>query len=460
MAFLPNSKVDTLSPPATAGLPPSERLSGCIQRLQSAFVALGVAITERELGQMAKRIVRAMGGPNRNFHDLEHAFKVADGGDGLETLAALFHDVVYVQIDGDLNPEFAPLLTPFIEASGGRQMVREQIENLDDCIFALVLTIFDVQLGQHLAMEQNEFLSALAAAKQLEDVLDVKAIAVIVACIEATIPFRPPTPDGLTPSDLLYQKLVIANDKFSLGWDETYLVAVVQRAVRVSNRDVENFASQWAADFLSNTWNLLPESNACLRDTENCTIGQYRHVLEKTASFMYYLNAPLVFRQFRGEPGAVDFEGLLQQANKNLVVARLYLNIKLLAIAILESLAHCSKGSSLEKLSQMSFVQVAKRVKQYQDTVPPDAPYRPRNLLEQEVLALLQTGRSQPSTFDLRSSPMAAFLVKQLGMDQMVARLDRAKALFQDNLSAKDFLSEFDPEAIARIELMLIQACG
>ncbi|MGP1375359.1 MAG: hypothetical protein ACTS3T_21210 [Almyronema sp.] len=431
----------------------------CLLYLEWAFQQIKADISQASLQTLAHLIVQAMTGPSRCFHGLEHCFDVAQTGDAIEVLAALFHDVVYVQIDDGISPEFEHLLAPFIQTLRGRLVVQETEQSLGDRSFALVTSIFDVQPGQHLALEQNEFLSALVAAKQLESILSWAQLAEVIACIEATIPFRPPTPSGLHPSEELYRKLSLANARFRLGLSESDLSRAVQRAVRVANRDVENFSDLQAADFLSNTWNLLPEANPCLRDRENYTIQQYRHALEKTTSFMYYLNASLIFRQFQGEPNTADYCDLLQRANKNLVVARLYLNTKLLAIAILEAL--CQRLDTmipLGRLGQVGFSEIANRVMRQQALLAAGEPYKPRNDIEQEVWELLEVGRAQESSFDIKNSPLAAFLLKHLGMDQVVALVDRAKAFFQDKITAEAFLAECDLWMVELVQAILSQA--
>ncbi|NEQ34182.1 MAG: hypothetical protein F6K04_24865 [Leptolyngbya sp. SIO4C5] len=431
----------------------------CLLYLEWAFQQLKVSISAAELQALAELVVEAMTQPSRCFHSLEHCFDVAQAGDSLEVLAALFHDVVYVQIDGGISPRFEAILAPFIKTVRERLVVSENPANLSDRCFALVMAIFDIQPGHHLALEQNEFLSALVAAKQLKPFLNWAQLAKVIACIEATIPFRPPTSAGLQPSDVLYHKLSTVNARFKLGLSEAELVATVQRAVRVANRDVENFSDLQAADFLSNTWNLLPESNPSLRDVESYTVQEYRHALEKTTSFMYYLNAPLVFRQFREDPSTDEYCQLLQRANKNLVVARLYLNTKLLAIAILEALSQRSEITiPLERLGQVSFSEIAGRVMRQQSLLATGEPYQPRNSIEQEVWDLLEMGRAQESSFDIKNSPLAAFLLKHLGIDQVVVLVDRAKAFFQGQTTSEAFLAECDDWIIELVQAVLSRA--
>ncbi|MEO0827881.1 MAG: hypothetical protein AAFY67_19960, partial [Cyanobacteria bacterium J06642_9] len=153
----------------------------CLLYLEWAFQEIKAEISPGHLQAMTQLIVKAMTGPSRYFHNLDHAFDVAQSGDAIEVLAALFHDVVYVQIDDGISVELAESLAPFIETLRERLVIRDLEENLADQSFVLVMTIFDVQLGQHLALEQNEFLSALIAAKQLESILNKTQLAEIIA---------------------------------------------------------------------------------------------------------------------------------------------------------------------------------------------------------------------------------------------------------------------------------------
>lgn len=69
----------------------------------------------------------------------------------------------------------------------------------------------------------------------------MSVIAEVVACIEATIPFRSKS-DGQTAGERLRDRLSATNEQFGFGWSEEDLHSIVQRAVRLANRDVENFA--------------------------------------------------------------------------------------------------------------------------------------------------------------------------------------------------------------------------
>ncbi|MDJ0704301.1 MAG: hypothetical protein QNJ46_13535 [Leptolyngbyaceae cyanobacterium MO_188.B28] len=421
----------------------------CLDYLSWAMQQLQVDVAPQTLKQISGLIVQCMTAPGRYFHSLQHSFDVANGGDAIEAIAALFHDLVYVQIDGGVNALLDDRLQPFVQQVRGRLQLRDAAEMPKDPGFELVITLFDVQPGQHLALEQNEFLSALVAVQWLRPILGWAELAQIVACIEATIPFRPPSPTGLLPSDQLYHKLSLVNHQFNLGLTQAEIVQAIQRAVRLINRDVANFADPEAAIFLSYTWRLLPELNPCLRGCSTYSIREYRHALEKTTSFMHFLDPGLIFRQFHDEPSSQHYQDMLNRAHKNLSVACLYLNVKLLAIGILEALS-IQLGDTIPpvKLGGIE-IPAASHESVWQGRLPQlDAPYLAKDAIEQEVMELLEIGRAQDSNFDIKKSPLAAFLVRYLGFCAVEDCLGQAKTFFQGSLPAEEFLAETDQTLI------------
>lgn len=430
----------------------------CLLCLTWALESLGVTVSRRKLDRLVEIIIQCMTDENRFFHSPPHIFSVADGGDPLEVLAALYHDVVYVQVDEGINVNVSGFIAPFVKEVRGRLQVRDEEEIPVDQDFDLVSRIFDVQPGQHLALEQNEFLSALVAVKQLSGLLTWPQLAAMAACIEATIPFRPPSPLGLKPSEQLHQRLHDLNPVYKFNWNDGEIVEMVQRAVRVANRDVENFAEERAADFLNNTWKLLPETNPFLRSASPYTVSQYRHALEKMTSFMNFLEPILVFRQFQGEPATADYELILQRAGKNISVARLYLSVKLVAIAILE-------GLSLRLGNDVPLTSLVGRgspnevdLSEWQTRLPEIEPrYYPQTAIEAETLELLSVGRTQTSEFDIRNSPLATFLVLALGFEEVVKLVEMAKAFFQGKLTADQFLDRCDEKILKDVTTAILK---
>jgi hypothetical protein len=299
----------------------------CLDCLVSSIEQLGGRVDLPKLEQIAELIIQTMRGPWRFFHTSEHIFEVGGSVDPIEVLAALFHDLVYVQVDQGVSFNISSALSPFVKEVRSQLVIRDESELPDDPMYHLVASVFGFIPGKALSPfgGQNEFLSGVIAAKCLEAFLLPSTIAEIVACIEATIPFRPASPRGLSAIELLHQRLVSANRDFNLGWSDAQTIEIVKRAVRLANRDVENFASPNSSNFLDNTWNLMPETNHELSNVNSYTVGGYRRSLQKMEGFLNFLKPELVFQQFMQEPDDETYANLIARTRKNIAVAKLYL---------------------------------------------------------------------------------------------------------------------------------------
>jgi hypothetical protein len=71
-------------------------------------------------------------------------------------------------------------------------------------------------------------------------------------------------------------------------------------------------------------------------------------------------------------------------------------------------------------------------------------PFQPQNQLEREVLALLETGRTLESDYDVKHSPVATFVVRSIGFDHSRALLEQARAFFNQQISGEQFLQACD----------------
>jgi hypothetical protein len=416
--------------------------SECLRRLQSVSRQLHLNAQETDLARISELVVQPLTGQWRQFHTIEHIFEVGGNDDPLEMVAALFHDVVYVQIDLCINFNLARYITPFVREikplrAGMTEelIVRDPHDIDDDPMFRLVSTIFGIVPGDRLKPQagQNEFLSALVAAKVLEGVFPATAIAQIVACVEATIPFRvAPTEGPDSCGERLHQRLCAANEALRLGLDAATLDAATRRAVRLANRDVEGFASSNPAEFLDNTWNLLPETNHALLTNTAYTVRDYRLSLQRMRRFLSRLDAVAVFRRFADEPAELVHRERLARAEHNLAIASRYLGAKLVSIAFLEAL-------SMRIGPDMPLTMIM-------GTLPrPDAPpaptlegFLPRagsppadlSAVESTVLRLLEFGRLSELSYDLKHSPLAAYFALQLGLGPMLELLGPAEPLF------------------------------
>jgi hypothetical protein len=415
----------------------------CLNSLMASCKGLGVQASQDQLESIADLIIQSMTGPWRSFHTPDHIFPVGAGGDEIEVISALFHDMVYVQVDQGISVNMARYIGPYIQEHNQQLIIASNPELLNDPLFSLCLLIFGFEQGKPLfpMAGQNEFLSALLAAKVFEGILPLAVLVQIIACIEATIPFRGPDDQGVTCSDKLYRSLSKANEIYHFSWSEQDLKKLVERGVRLSNRDVENFASEHAAHFLDNTWNLIPETNHDLKRVNTYTVQGYRVSLQKMEGFLNFLKAEIVFRQYQNEPPLARYEEIMSRAKRNLEIARFYLGMKLTSIAVLEALSlRIGRDVSVAMLMGELPVDHAPVIGMEQFLPTVMNPILPAGEIEIEVMSLLELGRTFDSDYDVKNSPIATFMAKTIGLSEMKELLAKARLFFKGELSPESFL--------------------
>lgn len=425
----------------------------CLQALQRSAKALGCNPDSPVWPELAAMIIQSMSGPWRSFHTPEHIFDVGKDGTPVEVLAALFHDLVYVQVDQGINISLARYLADALtDTDTGLQLQARAFRN--DPALQMTLRIFgfaDDQLLNPFA-GQNEFLSAIVAVRSMQQLLPMAYLARIAACIEATIPFRAARPGIADCSDQLHTRLQAINREMQLGLSEEDLADTVQTAVRVANRDVGNFASEHPAHFLDNTWNLIPETNHDLVQVNVYTVHGYRTSLQKMEGFLSSLKADSVFRRYRNEPDQVTHARRLALTRRNLQVASDYLRIKLVSVGLLEALS-LRIGTSVSLASLMGKLSPGQDAGPQLEHLLPCAPALASGShdIADTVTNLLKSGRTADSLHDARHSPVASFLVQRLGYGPTLALHDRAKAFFADSSQAETWLQAFPQDVLQAI---------
>ncbi len=432
----------------------------CLDCLMKAIADLNGQVEKDRLAKISNLIIQTMTGPWRSFHTPNHIFEVGEGGDAIEIISALFHDLVYVQVDQGISVNISRYISPYIKQDREQLVILEPPELQEDIIFKMVTMLFGFEHGQPLLplCGQNEFLSALIAIKALENILPLVKLTEIAACIEATIPFRPHLDSGLTCSDLLFGRLVNANEIFQFGWNDQEIAEIVKRTVRLSNRDVQNFASPSTSRFLNNTWNLIPETNHDLKNVNSYSVHGYRVSMQKMEGFMNFLSPEMVFRRYRDEPTEKTYYKLLAQTKQNLEVSRLYLGIKLTSIAILEALSF-RVGRDISLSTMMGELPLEDTHVLGLEQLLPEviAPHKPSSPIEAEVLDLLDKGRTVDSSYDVKNSPVATFMVKSIGFAEMQRMLTLSKEFFKGNLTSEELIASCDPHVISMIKGAVLQ---
>ncbi|MCL2923140.1 MAG: hypothetical protein MGF17_00515 [Trichodesmium sp. MAG_R04] len=422
----------------------------CLEILTWATKQLQVKITIEKLAEIADLIVQSMTGPWRYFHTPNHIFEVGNSQDATEVLAALFHDLVYVQVDHSVNFNLSYYIAPYIQERKGKLKIRDKNELPNDYIFEMVADIFGFVPGQVLLpfSGQNEFMSAIVAAKVMELFLRPKHLFEITACIEATIPFQPILEDGFTVPERLHKRLKETNAKFNLNLNNDELYETVKKTVRLSNRDVIGFGSP-SSIFLDNTWNLLPETNHNLTNGNSCIVSEYRIALEKTEGFLNYLNPNFIFRRFDCEPDEQTYYSWIAQAEKNIEIAKIYLGSKIFTLAFIEALS-MRLGLNIPMSTMVGEIPSQGCVSAHLEDFLPDIynPYPCKNNLEYEVLNLFAEGCfknknhlmvSSPLS-NIRNSRLTTFIVRYLGFYEIKKQRNITNNFCKKKISAEEFI--------------------
>jgi hypothetical protein len=345
-----------------------------------------------------------------------------------------------------------------------------------DILLRMVECIFGYPLNTDVVTYRcglNEFLSAMICVRLLHTLLPLRTLAEITCCIEATIPFRSNNTveeechdttkkkqkntttkkeeddddyPNATPLGRLYQRLKLANTKFQLQMTTQDMVHAIQRAVRVANQDVANFASDDVLLFLDNTWDLLPETNTALRQQTSCTVYDVQFAVFKMYGFFHSVKPNVVFQQYQGIPCNDTLMKLQHQAKKNLDLGRMYVGVKLLALSVLAAFLHLTGGDApvsffVGDLSNHFHTDQEQPrhgdnddKHKYKCRLFPNGPMPPtvnKTEMNCTVYKILMDGRRSETSFDIRQSPLAAYLYGCLGDCQVNNFLTRPHAKWE-----------------------------
>lgn len=429
--------------------------TGTVQKtialFKDALQRLHADISLIQLEDLAIIIHKAMTVQARYFHTPEHIFDLSDASNPIQALAALYHDVVYYQIDEGFIPEIEALIAPYLEKKN-RQLYIIANPPPDDLGFTLALEVFGFEAGQALAPfgGQNEFLSALTMAKTLEGVIAETDLLKVAACIEATIPFRGRNTQGEIPADVLRRRVEAINARHGYGMSPEEIDRAIEWAVVISNRDVASFAEEDTARFLDGTWNLLPETNPSLRLRGIYSIKSYRLALQNMLAFMDALDPDVIFYRYKTAPPKAVFDRMVALAHTNVRTAREYLAIKLLTVAVLEALADLTGGDAPIALFMGDIEPENENAAQMENLLP-EVPISAGVDAHSVVYRLLAEGRASQSSFDLKHSPLSLFIYKQLPLDKIRQLLELAKRMFDGKLYPAAFLDQLPTPMITAI---------
>ena len=427
---------------------------------ETAFHSLGAQVSMAESERLAMLVHHAMESKTRAYHTTGHVFKMCEGMNPRQVLAALFHDLVYYQLDGGFPTNTHEMLSDVTHLADGTLVLRSVAAN--DVPLSLCAALFNFAPGQELPLYggMNEFLSAVVATRLLQPYVEVADLIAIAACIEATIPFRQADAHGLAASDRLalqveQQYRGICNGKISSSPDavQTYVHRVVADAVQLANRDVSSFAVADPGLFLSSTWLLMEESNAPLSLPGLYTLYEYRCGLTRMDNFLRQLEPDSIFQHYLGQPCVHDIADLCAAAHCNVAFACDFLGAKITSISIIEALARCTGTDGPISMFLGDIRNPYGRPDRIEDFLPTMPESKPLNA---NLLRVFEKGRTLESSNDLTESPLTAFMYRCLGDDGTRQALGYARQMFDAKLSPLAFLQSLDHDMVRAI----IRACS
>jgi hypothetical protein len=212
-----------------------------IDLFSGAFAGLGVGVSMQSIEGLAAFIHHSMDDGRRRYHRSSHLLDLSPGLGPHQTLAALFHDVVYCQVDGGLTRRAHPILAPLLVIEPDGFSLKPS--SAKDRLAAMCLDLFRFKPGQELPVfdGMNEFLSAVVAVRLLEPYLPLVDLLVIAATIEATIPFRGETADGRDPFVVRAERLAEVASSVGEVLSPADVDRIMREAVELANRDVASF---------------------------------------------------------------------------------------------------------------------------------------------------------------------------------------------------------------------------
>lgn len=394
----------------------SESIHSLMETVEGCMRDLRVDISPREIERIVFLLYFSLKPQARIFHSIKHVLDLTREDHPAVSLAALFHDLVYYQIDEGFNPEVSQIILDYVreERAAGEKMGKVFLRNdlsLDDPIVRINLALFNFQPGQELSIFAglNELLSSLVMSRCFYELLPLKTLTQMVAYVEGTIPFRSSSKAGEGPFYLLATRLQRLNQELSIQLTDEEVEQTIRDAVQLANNDVLNFAEPDPRDFLDNTWDLIPETNMSLRFHGLYSVVDYRVALQKMSGFLTFLQPEQVYHQYQAEPTNERLAELTARASDNLRIARDYLKVKLITASILEAFAMESGGDCPICLLMGELPRPGLESIRLEQFLPNSADLNPAHC-DDAVWQLLDTGRNKETTFDLKNAPLSLYL--------------------------------------------------
>jgi hypothetical protein len=411
-----------------------------------------VPLEEEDEIALATLVFECMYTPGRVYHSIEHVFNIIENC-GIELnpmliLSVFFHDVIYYTVDKSFQQSQLELLRGVLaleencnEAEDGEMELQAKqplalvADVHEDPINDMLVRLFGLEAGMTLPnFGTNEFLSAVIGIHALSKWLNHKQLTQLAACIEGTIPFRPPSDDGKTAMDRLYDRLVLV----APNEPEEWLVETIHNTATMANCDLCNLGSSDFDFFLDSSWSLVPEFNPNMLE-EDCSLRKYYQeflAMEGRTKFLL-MQVPNIFQTFRNIPPEEEMLKKQDKIRENFKGSDDYTRVRRLEFMVLMEIVTIV-GENPDLISGRRFLHL---------TLPETQPYseEENNL----VRRLLHIGRRTGFDWDPARSTFGTFLYDKLGKEGVDAAVKVGKNEVSGNYALLNHLPKDIVEAAA-----------
>ena len=424
------------------------------ERLTKAFAELDIAMGRAQIEQFAHFLAHSMGSETRDFHHPEHSLDVANNLTGVFALAALFHNVVYTQVDstwerwmGDMIPDI--VISRKLTVNVIETLQRSQDHDVHLCAY---LFGFEGEMNAGPEIGLNEFLSAVVFFKKMKPLIPLKTLLMGVSGIASMIPYRRVKESDAPAAKRVGDRLKTTAKKIKVEFNEIDISEALTECQKMVRADLSYFVEPKASYFLSGMWRIMYEKNPSLRNSY-FSIAAFRRCVQATYDSMMTLDGKDMLWVNTEVPGDAR---LGERANHNLTVGRYYLNAQLVSIALLEAVALSTGGDCAWEL----FYGSKKRSREdtpisLDDMLLPSDVSLDKTPVATEVYSLLKDGRQLRSRFDRKTNALAAYLYGSLRSKEFGIILEYSQQFFKRQIKADEFLTLFSKRVVETVLISL-----
>ena len=419
-------------------------------QIEDSFKALKRPISHSDSENLAYFLLKTMGSEARDYHRPEHPLDVSKNLLPVGQLAALFHDIVYVQVDPTWEKTLAETLYPFVPNRSFTLDVRGELNHVTDPWLKVIVSLFGFENEIALIPMRglNEFLSGIVFYKKMRNFLKPEELLRGLSCIEATIPFRKADSDGRTPADRLKSRIesILMGPQGHFFSEKIDFDLVIKECRLIIENDLVSFGAETMSGFLSNSWNVMIENNPALRN-HYFSVSDYKKAILGNVGFFTSLDAKNLYWTDFKQLTPKD-ELLIKRTENNLRMSTEYMKAIALSVSVIEAIALLTGGECAYEY----FFGTTKKSREHApinmdsliqfDFEPKFSPER------MAIYHTLKNGRDLRSRFDHKTSTLSAFLYGQFSEVEFNAYFDFVSKFNQNKMNADEFLAEFSSSII------------